>query len=81
MKEKQVKCDCGEVVSIPHKNSEYNIMDFSCPHCGRKATHGNCRTGEVFSWMTQAEINDVNDEFRAHQYDADMNELFGRGNW
>ena len=78
---KNTICPCGETVVVPFSNGEFLIHEVECPKCSRKATSGNWKTGEVDGWMTRAAIDRVNDEFAYHQWTADNNEIYGRGNW
>jgi len=78
-----VKCPCGATVEVPvaDRNAGYNydIMSAECSECGRIASAGNCRTGQISSWMTPKQINRANDEYQAQLFSADMNDMFGRG--
>ncbi len=76
-----VKCPCGTVIHVRPKNNEYDLMAVKCSQCGSIPTHCNGRTGEVFSWMTPAQVSRANAEYQDQLHSADMNEFYGRGNW
>lgn len=79
-----VQCPCGQTVHVPVAEQEglnYDIMAAKCESCGRIASAGNCRTGQISGWMTPAQVNRANDNFAAQQFSADCNELYGAGEW
>ena len=74
-------CPCGQSIEIPKINSEYDIMSVKCPNCEARISHGNTRTGEIYSWSTAKQIARANAEYRQQMHSVDMNEFYGRGNW
>jgi len=57
------------------------IHEVECPKCNAKCTGGNGATGECNSWMTEGAMAKANAIFEAQNFDVEMNEMFGRGNW
>ena len=76
-----IKCPCGQQLAVKFIGNSYDIISLNCPSCGRIATAGNTRTGQVTSWMTPTQVSRANDEYQDQLYSADMNEFYGRGNW
>ena len=78
---KTTNCPCGKEIEVPFVNGEYDICGIICPECKRHSTGGNTRTGEVYDWITQKELDIANREYEEQCFDADNNEWYGRGNW
>ena len=79
-----VKCPCGATVEVPVADIgagyNYDIMSAKCSECGRIASAGNSRTGQISSWMTPKQVNRANADYQSQLFSADMNDMFGRGN-
>lgn len=80
-----VQCPCGQTVHVPvaKQGSGYNyeIMAAKCESCGRIASAGNCRTGQISGWMTPTQVARADDNLAAQQFSADCNDLYGAGEW
>ena len=74
-------CPCGTSLPVPFGGQDYEVCDVKCHDCGRMSTGGNARTGEVDGWVTAKEAAQCQAAYEAMQFDADMNEWYGRGNW
>lgn len=75
-------CPCGERLKFGltlcplSQKLGYDVLQ-TCPECGRQAAHLNSRTGEIYSWMTPAAIDNARDIMEQMEADADAN-AFGR---
>ena len=74
-------CPCGTCLTIPVTDQGYDVCNVECHTCGRLSTGGNTRTGEVDEWITAKEAARQQSTYEAMQFDVDMNEWYGRGNW
>ena len=83
MPETTTTCPCGHVLPVPFVNGEYEPLGIHCPKCKRHSTWGNTRTGEVYKdgWITAKDSARAEAVYEAQLFDADNNELYGRGNW
>lgn len=80
---KFVQCgQCGTSVKIPYDVALrlYQTMGVECGACGAIAGSSNGKTGEIYSWMSPAQVAEANAEYQAQMFSADMNEFYGRGN-
>lgn len=86
---KTCQCPCGEILNVPIVEDEFNggfcyePLNIHCPKCKRHSTWGNSRTGEVYDegWITAADAAASQAEYERQCFEADNNELYGRGNW
>lgn len=82
-------CPCGEELGIPIEFDEhpafnhwsYALYKVECHKCGNKVSGYNGRTGEVTSWMTARQIAQSQAIYEQQQFESDMNEWYGRGEW
>jgi len=75
-------CPCGASLPVTFTEQEgYDVCGVECHNCGRLSTGGNGRTGEVDGWVTAKEAAQSQASYEAMQFDVDMNEWYGRGNW
>ena len=74
-------CPCGTSLPVQFTEQGYDVCDVECHACGRLSTGGNGRTGEVNGWATAREAAQSQASYEALQFDSDMNEWYGRGNW
>ena len=87
LRPKPTTCPCGKSLPVPvvqsrfHDGEEYEIDGIECTSCGRTSQGGNTKTGEVFDWITPAQLRKINAHWEAVQFDVDNNEMFGRGEW
>ncbi|KKN00524.1 hypothetical protein LCGC14_1136820 [marine sediment metagenome] len=68
-------CPCGQSIEIPKVNGDFDIMKVKCPNCEARISHGNIRTGEIYSWSTARQISRANAEYESQLHSADMNEF------
>jgi len=79
---KTADCPCGETLDLPlYHNGLYYDINVRCGKCHRTGTSGNDVTGEVTGWMTEKDLDAVNDQYEIDNFSADMNEFHGRGEW
>ncbi len=83
-----VTCDCGHTFEMTQCADKWDatsisfpVCEIECPKCHRRASGGNGHTGEIFSWITQRELENSRMEYERQQFDCDMNEMYGRGEW
>ncbi|WP_339803423.1 hypothetical protein [uncultured Marinobacter sp.] len=74
-------CPCGSCLPVPIVDHGFDVCGVECPDCGRMSTGGNGRTGIVDGWITAKSAAQSQAAFEAQQFDVDMNEWYGRGNW
>ena len=61
-------CPCGTTLPVHRDGSgNFAIRDVECPDCLRRATGGNVRTGEIFSWIDEATAWESEQEFERQQ--------------
>jgi hypothetical protein len=75
--------ECGAVCDVPVVPGVYEKFEYGAPtcECGAKASGMSWKTGEVRSWTSARELEICRRNMEAMEYDADMNEWYGRGNW
>lgn len=88
MKKITCTCPCGNVLPVPiiineEGEKEYEPLGIRCPKCKRRSTWGNSRTGRVYEegWITASDAAASQAEYERQCFEADNNELYGRGNW
>lgn len=76
--EKTITCPCGNAHTIgtcpdPFTGEPiYDLMGHRCPQCDNAVTWCNVKTGEVFSWTSQRELDRINTEMENEEVLADI---------